>query len=90
MMTGATSALLEPMKAPSPIVVGASRKSFLAAADGSPPEQRLGGTVAACLLAAARGAHVLRVHDVAALRQAFAVSRLIENPPPAPEAARHA
>jgi dihydropteroate synthase len=63
-----------------PIVVGASRKSFLAAADGSPPDQRLGGTVAACLLAARRGAHVLRVHDAAVVRQAFAVSRLVENP----------
>jgi len=59
-----------------PLVVGPSRKSFLAAVDGAPPEGRLGGTVAACLLAAERGAAVLRVHDVAAVRQALGVLRL--------------
>jgi dihydropteroate synthase len=59
-----------------PIVVGASRKSFLALEDGAPPEQRLGGTVAACLFAAEHGASVLRVHDVAAVRQALSVTRL--------------
>jgi dihydropteroate synthase len=71
-----------------PTVVGPSRKSFLAASDGSPPEGRLGGTVAACLLAAERGARVLRVHDVGAVRQALAVKRLVERP--APREARHA
>lgn len=59
-----------------PTVVGASRKSFLAAADGSPPEGRIGGTIAACLFAAQHGASLLRVHDVGAVRQALAVSRL--------------
>jgi dihydropteroate synthase len=60
-----------------PIVVGASRKSFLSAADPAPPERRLGGTVAACLSAVARGAHVLRVHDVHDVQQALLVSREI-------------
>ncbi len=60
------------------IVIGPSRKSFLAAADGAPPEQRLGGSVAACLLAAARGAAILRVHDVREVRQALRVARLVE------------
>jgi dihydropteroate synthase len=59
-----------------PLVVGASRKSFLAAVDGAPPAERLGGTIAACLLAVERGAAVLRVHDVAAVRQALGVVRL--------------
>jgi dihydropteroate synthase len=57
------------------VVVGPSRKSFIAASDGSPPEQRLGGTIAACLLSLQRGASVLRVHDVGAARQALAVAK---------------
>jgi dihydropteroate synthase len=61
-----------------PMVVGASRKSFLAAVDGAPPEERLGGSVAACLVAAARGAAVVRVHDVREVRQALRVAALVE------------
>ncbi len=60
------------------IVVGPSRKSFIAAADGAPPDQRLGGSVAACLLAAARGAAIVRVHDVHDVRQALRVAALVE------------
>lgn len=63
-----------------PVVVGPSRKSFIAAVDGAPAEERLGGTIAACLLAAERGARVLRVHDVRAVRQAFGVARLARRP----------
>jgi dihydropteroate synthase len=71
-----------------PIVVGASRKSFIRAVDDVGPEERLGGTIAACLWSAAQGADVLRVHDVRAVRQALAVSeRLRTNvAPPATEA----
>ncbi len=49
-----------------PVLVGASRKSFLAAVlDGRPgPEERLPGSLAAAAWAAAGGAAVLRVHDV--------------------------
>jgi dihydropteroate synthase len=72
-----------------PLVVGPSRKSFLATVDGAPPAERLGGTIAACLLAAERGAAVLRVHDVAAVRQALGVARLARPSAPALEA-RHA
>lgn len=57
------------------VVVGPSRKSFIAAADPSPPDQRLGGTIAACILAVQRGAAVLRVHDVREVRQALSVAR---------------
>ncbi|MET0791465.1 MAG: dihydropteroate synthase [Polyangiaceae bacterium] len=60
------------------IAVGPSRKSFIAAVDGSTPEQRLGGSVAASLLAAARGAAILRVHDVREVRQALRVAALVE------------
>jgi dihydropteroate synthase len=57
-----------------PLVVGASRKSFIRAVDDVGPEERLGGTIAACLWCAAQGARVLRVHDVRAVRQALSVT----------------
>lgn len=60
-----------------PLVVGASRKSFLDRDVQTPPAERLGGTIAACLAAHARGARVLRVHDVRAVRQAFAVTAAV-------------
>jgi dihydropteroate synthase len=60
------------------MVVGASRKSFLAAVDGAPPSERLGGSVAACLLAALRGAAIVRVHDVREVRQALDVAAVVE------------
>ncbi|HVJ22195.1 MAG TPA: dihydropteroate synthase [Polyangiaceae bacterium] len=64
-----------------PVVVGPSRKSFIGSLDGSKPEDRLGGTVAACLLAMQRGAHVLRVHDVASVRQALLVAKQLASNP---------
>ena len=69
-----------------PVVVGPSRKSFIASVDGAPPAERLGGTVAACLAAVERGARVLRVHDVRAVGQALAVARLARRPPAQVEA----
>jgi dihydropteroate synthase len=60
-----------------PLVVGTSRKSFLGKVDGSPADQRLGGTIASSVLAASEGADVLRVHDVAEMRQALAVAAAI-------------
>jgi dihydropteroate synthase len=48
-----------------PLLVGVSRKSMLGTITGRPVEQRLAASVAAALLAAQRGAAVLRVHDVA-------------------------
>jgi dihydropteroate synthase len=57
-----------------PLVVGPSRKSFIRLVDDVEPAERLGGTIAACLWCAARGARVLRVHDVRAVRQALSVS----------------
>ncbi|HEX2873127.1 MAG TPA: dihydropteroate synthase [Polyangiaceae bacterium] len=68
-----------------PLVVGASRKSFIRAVDDAGPEERLGGTIAACLWCAAQGADVLRVHDVRAVRQALSVTEMLA-PPRAPEA----
>jgi dihydropteroate synthase len=60
-----------------PLVVGTGRKSFIASLDQSRPEHRLGGTVAASLHAARHGAQILRVHDVAELRQALLVQRAL-------------
>lgn len=59
------------------VVIGPSRKSFLAAEVKTDPSRRLGGTAAACIAAAANGACVLRVHDVIEVRQALAVARAV-------------
>lgn len=48
-----------------PVVVGASRKRFVGALSGdAPPEDRLAGTIAACVVAYLHGARIFRVHDV--------------------------
>ena len=60
-----------------PLVIGTSRKSFLGKIDGSPAGRRLGGTIASSVLAAAEGAEVLRVHDVAEVHQALAVAAAV-------------
>jgi dihydropteroate synthase len=56
-----------------PVLVGVSRKSMLGELTGRPVPDRLAGSLAAAVLAAAGGARVLRVHDVAATRDALAV-----------------
>jgi dihydropteroate synthase len=60
-----------------PLVIGTSRKSFIGGVDGSAADERLGGTIASSVLAAAEGAEVLRVHDVAEMRQALTVAAAI-------------
>lgn len=56
-----------------PLLAGLSRKSMLGAISGKPVNQRTAASVAAALLAAERGAAILRVHDVAATCDALAV-----------------
>jgi dihydropteroate synthase len=56
-----------------PILFGASRKSFLGHLTGSPPRERLAGSLAAAAWAAAHGAAIVRVHDVAATVQCLRV-----------------
>ena len=56
-----------------PLLVGISRKSMLGLITGRPVDDRLAASVAAALLAAQRGARILRVHDVGATRDALAV-----------------
>jgi len=60
-----------------PLVVGTSRKSFIGRIDGSAVDDRAGGTIASSVLAAAEGADVLRVHDVAEMAQALRVAGAI-------------
>jgi dihydropteroate synthase len=56
-----------------PLMVGASRKSFLGVLTGRPPAERLAGSLAAAAWAAAGGAAILRVHDVGATAEFLAV-----------------
>ena len=60
------------------LLIGVSRKSFIARlCDNEPPKQRLGGSLAAVLAAIQRNANIVRVHDVAATRQAIRVWQAI-------------
>jgi len=59
------------------VAVGPGRKSFIASVDPSPPEERLGGTIAACVLAVQHGAKLVRVHDVRPVRQALALTHAL-------------
>lgn len=80
-----------------PLLVGPSRKSFIAHVTGSQqesdwraaarrddPRDRLGGTAAAITFCVAGGARVLRVHDVAVLAETTAIARALRERSPAP------
>jgi dihydropteroate synthase len=60
-----------------PLLVGASRKRFIASVTPSEPHQRLGGSIAAHLTAAKAGARIIRTHDVAETVQALRVAAAI-------------
>ena len=62
-----------------PLLVGASRKRFIASVSPAPPDQRLGGSLAAHVLAVATGAAIIRTHDVAETIQALQVTAAIES-----------
>lgn len=72
-----------------PILLGVSRKSFIAGVEEragcarSPAGERLGGTLAALAIGIVNGASILRVHDVRAAKQAALVARALA-PKPAP------
>jgi dihydropteroate synthase len=76
-----------------PVLVGASRKSFLAATTGEPPERRLPGSLAAAGRAADGGAAILRVHDVAETVSFLSTWRALDEAgrrePGRPEGDRH-
>jgi dihydropteroate synthase len=61
-----------------PLLVGASRKRFINAVVPSEPWQRLGGSIAAHVLAASNGARIIRAHDVAETVQALRVAAAIQ------------
>ena len=61
-----------------PLLVGASRKRFISTIARSEPDQRLGGSIAAHLLAAKNGARIIRTHDVSETVQALRVAAAIE------------
>ncbi|MEO6421044.1 MAG: dihydropteroate synthase [Polyangiaceae bacterium] len=69
------------LRAKVPVLIGASRKSFLRLVDADAlPADRLGASLAAAVYAARAGAQLLRVHDVRATKQALDLDRLLSPP----------
>ncbi len=67
---------------PYPVLLGASRKRFIAALDDAreaPPRERVGGSCAAAVIGALAGVRIFRVHDVAAHRQALDIARAVSD-----------
>ena len=62
-----------------PLMVGISRKSMLGLITGRPAQERVPAGIAAHVLAVLRGARILRVHDVAATRDAIEVLQAVED-----------
>lgn len=60
-----------------PLLVGASRKRFISSIAPSEPAERLGGSIAAHLVAVENGAAIIRTHDVAPTVQSLAVAAAI-------------
>ena len=60
-----------------PLLVGASRKRFISAVIPSEPDQRLGGSIAAHVVAATGGARIIRTHDVSETVQSLRVAAAI-------------
>lgn len=61
-----------------PVLVGVSRKGMIGTITGRPVTERVHGSVAAAVLAVERGAAIVRVHDVAATRDALAVLSAVQ------------
>jgi dihydropteroate synthase len=62
-----------------PILIGASRKRFIDSVSPSPPDRRLGGSIAAHVLAVLSGAAIVRTHDVAETAQALKITAAIRS-----------
>ncbi len=60
-----------------PVLIGPSRKSFIGQVLEVPPDERLEGTIASSVIAIERGAHILRVHDVAPVKKAITMTEAI-------------
>ena len=64
-----------------PVMVGASRKSFIGRlSQTSDPKHRLSGSLAVAVAAAGQGVQIVRVHDVAETRQALSIAQSINSP----------
>jgi dihydropteroate synthase len=61
-----------------PLLVGASRKRFIDRISPAPPDQRIGGSITAHMIAVRNGAAIIRAHDVAETVQAVRVLTAIE------------
>lgn len=61
-----------------PLLIGVSRKTMIGAVTGRPVGERLAGSIAAALAAVARGAAIVRVHDVAATVDALKVWQAVQ------------
>jgi dihydropteroate synthase len=68
---------LERLSGLGPVLLGVSRKSMFGRLLGREPDQRLPGSLAAGLIGVQKGARILRVHDVAATRDALEILRMI-------------
>ena len=62
-----------------PVLLGVSRKSMIGTITGQPVTNRLSGSIAAALAGVARGAAIIRVHDVAQTRDALSVWHAVEH-----------
>jgi dihydropteroate synthase len=71
-----------------PVLLAVSRKDFLGAVTGRPPRGRGAGTLAALAHGVDAGAHLLRVHDVAAARDFLAVRAALRGEADVPSATR--
>ena len=61
-----------------PLLLAVSRKDFIGAITGRPPRERLGGTLAAVAYGVEAGAHMVRIHDVAAVADFLAVRSALD------------
>jgi len=66
-----------------PVMVGASRKSFIGmlSTESTSPDRRLGGSIAAAVAAVLNGADIIRVHDVAETVEALKIIRAVKEQP---------
>ncbi|MGA1820956.1 MAG: dihydropteroate synthase [Thermoplasmatota archaeon] len=63
-----------------PVLIGASRKSFIGKILGTETDERLAGSLAAALESVRRGADIVRVHDVLETKRALMITYALENP----------
>jgi dihydropteroate synthase len=64
---------------PYPLLIGPSRKSFIGHLTGQAAAERIEGTIAAVVISVLHGAHIVRVHDVAAIKRTLQVTEAIQN-----------